>query len=306
MRAIIRAYLSLGVLAALCCVPALADGEGWTDDFEAAKAQAEKEGKDLLLDFTGSDWCGWCIKLRNEVFDQEAFKAEAPKHFVLVELDFPRSKPLTDKVKEQNQKLSQQFGIEGYPTIFLTDSKGRPYARTGYQAGGAEAYLKHMEELRARKAARDEEFAKADKAEGVEKARALDAALAALAQGQNGVTSGYDEVIQQIIELDGANEAGLKGKYEAKKRLAEASPPIEEALNNKEWDAALEKIDAFLKEVDPSGEAKQEMLWFRAIALYYKGDKEGAIKAFEGAHEAAPETEKGQQIPHIIEKIKSE
>ena len=79
----------------------------WLDDFEAAKAKAEKDGKDLLLDFTGSDWCSWCGKLKEEVFNTEAFQKEAPKHFVLVELDFPRQKKLAEKVKQQNEKLGQ-------------------------------------------------------------------------------------------------------------------------------------------------------------------------------------------------------
>ena len=62
----------------------------WLTSFEDAKAQALARHVPILADFSGSDWCGWCIKLHNEVFDKEPFKAEAPKQFVLVELDFRR------------------------------------------------------------------------------------------------------------------------------------------------------------------------------------------------------------------------
>ena len=78
-----------------------AAGDLWVSDFEKAKASAAKEGKDLLIDFTGSDWCSWCIKLRKEVFDLDAFKAAGPKNFVLVEIDFPQNK---SKLSKETQR----------------------------------------------------------------------------------------------------------------------------------------------------------------------------------------------------------
>ena len=69
-----------------------ADDKLWVNEFEKAKQTAATEGKDLLMDFTGSDWCGWCIRLHKEVFDLDAFKTAAPKNFVLVELDYPNDK----------------------------------------------------------------------------------------------------------------------------------------------------------------------------------------------------------------------
>ena len=72
--------------------------EIWTDNFEAAKAQAVKENKDILIDFTGSDWCGWCIQLKKEVFSTPEFEAAAPKSFVLMEADFPSKKKLAADV----------------------------------------------------------------------------------------------------------------------------------------------------------------------------------------------------------------
>ncbi len=70
----------------------------WQTDFKAAQAKAKEDKKYLLVDFTGSDWCTWCIRLHNEVFDKEPFKAEAPKQFVLVELDFPHEKEQSDEL----------------------------------------------------------------------------------------------------------------------------------------------------------------------------------------------------------------
>lgn len=120
--------------------------EGWNPNFLAALDQARKEDKYLLLDFTGSDWCVWCERLRDEVFYTEEFKAWADKNAVLVFLDFPSGIQLSESQVQQNIILQQFFGIQGYPTIWLMDNDLTPMLVTGYQEGGAEAYIRHLEE----------------------------------------------------------------------------------------------------------------------------------------------------------------
>lgn len=108
---------------------------GWSEDYTASLAKAKAEKKDVLLDFTGSDWCGWCIKLDKEIFSTDEFKQLAEKKLVLVELDYPRSKTLPDEVKKQNAELKAKFGIRGYPTIILVNSRGKEMKRwVGYNA----------------------------------------------------------------------------------------------------------------------------------------------------------------------------
>lgn len=119
----------------------------WETDFELAKQRAKDEKKDMLVDFTGTDWCGWCIKLKKEVFDQPAFQEYAKKHLIMVELDYPRKKVLPENLKKQNAELAEKYEIQGYPTILLLNSKGREVARTGYQEGGPDKYIDHLKEL---------------------------------------------------------------------------------------------------------------------------------------------------------------
>ena len=108
---------------------------GWDDDCEKSLAKAKEDQKMVLLDFTGSDWCGYCIKLDEEVFSKSAFKKFAKENLVLVELDYPRGKNLPKKTKEQNDGLKSKYGISGYPTIILLDSEGKEAARwVGYKA----------------------------------------------------------------------------------------------------------------------------------------------------------------------------
>lgn len=143
-------------LFSICCVALLGlaasafAGDGWMTDFEAAKAKAKAENKPLLLDFTGSDWCGWCIKLDKEVFSKDAFKEYASAELVLVELDFPRGKEQPAELKAQNEKLAKQYGVRGFPTIVVLSPEGELIEKTGYQRGGPEAYVEHIKGILAK------------------------------------------------------------------------------------------------------------------------------------------------------------
>ncbi len=138
----------------------LLGADGWMSDFEAAKKKAADENKSLLVDFTGSDWCGWCIRLRKEVFEHDTFADGVADKFVLVELDYPRDKSnLSEELIAQNNELKEEYSIRGYPTIYLMDAEGVPYAKTGYQEGGPETYVASLDEMLKLKTARDDAFA---------------------------------------------------------------------------------------------------------------------------------------------------
>lgn len=142
-----RILLSLALLCAFGTLTAGAAGSAWEDEYEKALAEAAKEGKFVLLDFTGSDWCGWCIRLDNEVFSKTAFKKFARENLVLMVVDTPRTKRLAKKTETQNRELKRRFGIQGFPTVVLVLPDGTEVARTGYQEGGADKYVEHLETL---------------------------------------------------------------------------------------------------------------------------------------------------------------
>ena len=118
---------------------------GWVESFTEAYRIAQAEDKAILLNFTGSDWCPWCFKLRDEVFETAQFKAYAEENLVLLFLDFPSKLPLPEEQMRHNASLQALLGVEGYPTVWLLGPNLEPYMRTGYQAGGAEAYISHLE-----------------------------------------------------------------------------------------------------------------------------------------------------------------
>jgi protein disulfide-isomerase len=147
MKLLLTQFLAICTVAVLTISAARA-AEGWGDNFDKAAAQAKSENKLLLLDFTGSDWCPWCIKLDKEVFSQSEFKDFASKNLVLVEVDFPQTKPQPSAVKAQNERLQNKFAIQGYPTVVVLNSEGKKVGELGYQPGGAKPFIAELEKLK--------------------------------------------------------------------------------------------------------------------------------------------------------------
>ena len=281
----------------------LADDTLWVNDFEKAKQTAATEGKDLLMDFTGSDWCSWCIKLHKEVFNQGAFKTAAPKNFVLVELDYPQDKSkLSKEVQEQNAKLQQQFSVQGFPTILLADASGRPYAQTGYQEGGAEEYLKHLDELRVVKAKRDEAWKKAEGAQGGEKAKFLADGLKALNADVAAVH--YRPVIDEIAKLDPKDENGVTATFTFKSDLEAAKAKLMAAAQKGEAGGAKKQIDDFIA-AHPKATAVQKQEALMAVLNTYRPpkDNEAVLKLMDEVKALNAESEAGKRAVIIFKQV---
>jgi thiol:disulfide interchange protein len=134
--------LFASVISLFVAVAALAAEPVWLTDLDAAKAQGVKENKPVLVDFTGSDWCPPCKALHKNVFMSAEFAAVASK-YVLVELDYPRTKTQAPELKAKNAELSKQFGITGFPTVLLLDARsGDVFGKTvGFGGQSAKEYL---------------------------------------------------------------------------------------------------------------------------------------------------------------------
>jgi uncharacterized protein YyaL (SSP411 family) len=127
----------------------LAADAQWLTSVPDATAQAKKENKLVMLDFTGSDWCGWCKKLDAETFSKSEFADYAKKNLVLVEVDFPKDKPQSAELKAANQALQQKYSINGYPTLVVLKPDGTVvWQKVGYLAGGPEAMIAKLDEAK--------------------------------------------------------------------------------------------------------------------------------------------------------------
>ncbi|MDP2136610.1 MAG: thioredoxin family protein [Candidatus Didemnitutus sp.] len=119
----------------------------WQTDFSKALAEAHRSQKPILLNFTGSDWCAWCHRLWDEIFQTPAFSAYAAKELVLVELDFPRKKPLPDTLKKQNHALAEKYRVTGYPTVVFLSHTGTELGRLAYMQGGPKTFIRELRRL---------------------------------------------------------------------------------------------------------------------------------------------------------------
>ncbi len=145
-RNAMRMTVSLLLAAMLFGIMGAASAEDWGQDFDKALKEAKESGKPVLVDFSGSDWCGWCVKLEKEVFSKDEFKEFAKKNLVCLLVDFPRKKEQSAELKKKNKELSEKYKIEGFPTVLLLDATGKELDRTGYQEGGPTAYVKYLKE----------------------------------------------------------------------------------------------------------------------------------------------------------------
>lgn len=139
-----KSWIIITAIAALlagCQQEASASEAGWMTDYDAALKKAAAENKYVLVDFSGSDWCGWCIKLDKEVFSKEEFVNYADENLILVLVDFPRSKEQPEQQKAANNALAKKYGIQGFPTVLILNPQGELVKRTGYQQGGAGPYI---------------------------------------------------------------------------------------------------------------------------------------------------------------------
>ena len=296
--------LAVGTAAILSLTVAAQAAEGWIVDFEKAKAQAAKEGKSILMEFTGSDWCPPCKALHKNVLVKDVFKTEMPKSFVLLKLDSPRDKSKqTPEEIEQYKVLSAKYGIQGVPTIFLADAKGRPYYQTvGYSGDPADQYVANLKEQLGTLAKRDAAFAKAEKASGAEKAKLLAEGLS-LVDDEMALKT-YGDVVSEIIELDANNKAGLKAKFAGLKNSVGFKAELEATMrsNRGEPKDILAAIDKLIEENKPGAAALQEALFYKG-SIHFQTDKAKAKELLLEAKELAPKSETGKRIDGILERF---
>lgn len=276
------AFLNSAAILVLAAAPLVA--AEWSSDYERARKQAAAERKDLLIDFTGSDWCTWCIRLRKEVFGQAVFGAGVKDRYLLVELDYPKDKSrLSEEVAKQNEALLKKYPVKGYPSILLCDAEGRPFAATGYQPGGPEAYLKHLEELQARKKARDEGLAGAGSKTGVEKARLLLAALDGLKLEPEMLAIWYGDIAQQIKEADPADETGFAKREATREAFAVFMTRLMELRSKQDLDGVAKLVEQTLENPLVTGPARVQVYGHHAGTLAYAGKKAEAIVVLQTA-----------------------
>jgi thioredoxin-related protein len=150
VKKFIAAFL---LLSGLVCAGSVRADSGWITDYNKAQEEAKASHKLVLLNFTGSDWCGYCFQLDKAILSQPQFKDYASKNLVLVEVDFPRFngprwKAQSIELKKQNKELADKFDIEGFPTLVVLSPNGTTVWRyDGFYTGGIAAFLAELDKV---------------------------------------------------------------------------------------------------------------------------------------------------------------
>lgn len=124
------------MLSVLLLTVAIGYSQEWKTNFEVTKKEATSQNKNILLVFSGSDWCGPCIKLDRDIWKSVEFMEFAKNNLILERADFPKKKQnqLTPEIKELNQSLAEKYNKDGmFPLVVVLDKNGKVLGKTGYK-----------------------------------------------------------------------------------------------------------------------------------------------------------------------------
>lgn len=277
---------------------------------EAAMPVAQAEGRDIMLEFTGKEWCPPCIHLRTKILETPEFEAAVGDKYVLVEVVFPRLPAAVAAIPEEqrnaNEKLLVHHRIEtGLPTVLLLDEKGFPYAQIAGARRSTAEYLKELEAAAAVRAARDAAFARAAGLQGMERA-------AALAEGLNAIPENcrdkYPAVVNEINAIDSRNTLGyarvLTRQENFRKQDAELKSIFSRMRGNLQpgqLNHAVELLESYLETPELEPELAQ-MAW-RALGDTYAFQRRyrDVYAAYKKAYEAAPDSRLAPRLKTALE-----
>lgn len=277
----------------------------WTVNMDFAKKIAKEKDLNLLILFTGSDWCHWCKKLNEEVFSQDEFQQEVVKQFVPVKLDFPSAVKFPEEIRKSYEAEMKKYGVRGYPTVVLTDCEGNAFAVCGYQPGGAEGYLTLLNNLLDGKKeleAKIAELKDGDAAAGKELYDALEEYSEKFKDApcvKEGLKKYYDICRAKCPEISRA----LEREEKIKQRLAEIDEQYKIGEGYDPSEATPEKAEqavadyqAVIDSFKLEGEKKQEVLLKIALVYTIVQEDEKAQEYLDKAVEAAPDSEFAEMI----------
>ena len=236
----------LASAAAAIVAPAFASVE-WMTDFEAAKAKSVAENKPMLIDFTGSDWCTWCIKLKQDVLSKNEFEQYIADKFIPVEVDVPQNaaKVGGEEQLEKNRQICEEYGVEGFPTVMVVTPEG-------FVAGGIGHSVDMEEALQLLDTAliNVENLEKAKSLQGIEKAGVL---LPVYVSLQESFGTAARSLRDEIIALDPQDELGMQQQV----RIEQQQEQLLEKLSSVpegDYDAAIAVVEAALPTALPENQ----------------------------------------------------
>ncbi len=276
---------------------------------DEALAAAKAKNCQIFVDFTGTDWCTACIHLRSKIVESPEFEAALGDKFVLVPVDFPRTPELVaaipDDVKREREILLTSYKIEGLPGVVLMDSDGLPFEVIHGTRRTPADYIPLVQAGLDKLAARNAALAAADGKNGLERARALDAALKILPET---CRDKYKAIIAEINSLDPENTLGYKGygdttalRIRQTEALRELVDSFRSSNSPEHYKANVKSLENFLAQEDLVPEVRQSALRALGDTYAFLRDIPRMIEAYKAAYEVAPESRTGQTLKRNLE-----
>lgn len=298
---------------ATCMLMGLLVGNAWAlpqaASVEAAIPQAQKEGRDIMLEFTGKEWCPPCIHLRTKILETAEFEKAVGDQYVLVEVVFPRLPAAVAAIpKEQrnaNEQLLAYHRIEtGLPTVLLLDAQGYPYAQVAGARRTTADYLKALDEAAQAKGKRDAAFAKAKELQGIDRAKALVEGLNAVPEN---CRDKYPAVVNEINSLDPQNTLGyarVLTRHANYQKQEAAFKDITQKMRGGMTAENLAAAELMLKQYLQTPELEPElaqMAW-RALGDTYAFQRrfKEVYEAYKNALEAAPDSRLAPRLQSAV------
>jgi tetratricopeptide (TPR) repeat protein len=276
----------------------------WGDDLPAAKAAAAREKKDVLILFTGFDWCQESEALRAKVVESDAFKASAPANFVLVAINFARNAKEPEETIRKNIAISVDFDVHILPAVFLMDKDGMVFwVASGPWNGTAAEFVQKLASMQEVKKRRDEAFADAEKLAAGPRALLYHTALVDLqtrASVFSGISDyGYEKIIAKILEGDPLNAHGLRIGYEYRNAVIEAKCRVA----SMDLKAAIDALDRFAKKYPKDEWYRQSILIAKAQICSFIGDEKAAKETLVEVVSINSDTEQGRLAKQILDSL---
>lgn len=247
--------------------------EAWVTDYSSAVETAKREGKDLLLVFTGTEWIEMCRLFERDILNQPAFMETAGTRFVMVKLDFPPEKALGKPVPQELMLLRDAYRVKGFPTLVMTDPEGRPFGINGYQPIAAAAYAKVVEDTSKAQEIAVANRKRAEGESGLDKARTLVMSIPQLPGSM--AARYYRPELEAVISADPGDTLGHTKTYQRFIADADYSAAMQKLGENVEWQKMVELTDAYIKDGQLEGAVLQKALLNKAGVQRRQGNAEG-------------------------------
>ena len=296
--------MTLGALAG--CAWALPQAK----DVNSAMPIAQKEGRDIMLEFTGKEWCPPCIHLRTKILESAEFEKAVGDQYVLVEVEFPRLPAAVAAIpaekRNANEKLLVHHRIEtGLPTMVLLDAKGFPYAIVPGATRTTAEYLPLLKAAKAQREKRDAAFARAAGLQGMERAAALAEGLSAVPEN---CRDKYTDVVNEINSLDPENTLGYARVLTRHDNYLKQNAALEAIFQDlrtrrgpEYYDENIVVLKKYLETPDLEPELAQ-MAW-RALGDTYVFQRrfKDVYEAYKKAYEIAPDSRIAPRLKTTVE-----